>query len=136
MSKQLNKDQDPLFKWIQEAGHQQPSPDFFLSVMTKLDQEKPIKSYEPVFSRIHWILIALFIGSIIAFSLIPTASAGTWSEYLLDYVAFDLPAISLKAPHLDIPSVFTTKVMLQSIISFGLLSLALLAMRIKNLKTQ
>jgi len=62
--------QDPIGKWIKESGEEGLSPEFYKSIITKLEASQLRKEYHPVINKLTmkfliWTAAALFILGLI-----------------------------------------------------------------------
>ena len=82
MNDRMKTKRDPFFNWIKEAGTESPSQDFYLSVMSKLEEKKSIITYDPVISKKQWIVIGSVFAFIILITFTQNSLENTWSDWI------------------------------------------------------
>lgn len=127
---------DLLAKWIQEAGTTSPQEDFFLTVMSKLEEEKPIIAYEPIISSRQWLMIASVGVVIIVLSLFQSPVERTWTDLFVGLATLKIPSISYSFATPTLPTFVNSEIMRQAILVFFLLSVAVIVVKNKLWETR
>lgn len=120
MDKQSNKIDKLIHKLINEAGLENPSTEFFINVMDKIEVQKvsqPIV-FQPLISKKIWLLIVSFtIVALVLLSVYPI-----FTEFTL-YQLPSLSKLSFQLPEMQLPEIQFSKI---TIYGIGFLSLFLI----------
>ena len=120
MDKQSNKIDKLTHKLINEAGLENPSAEFFINVMDKIEAQKvsqPIV-FEPLISKKMWMLIALL--TIVALVLLTIYPVFTESSF---YQLPSLNKFAIQLPEVQFPEIHFSKI---TVYGIGFLSLFLI----------
>ena len=125
MDKQSNKIDKLTHKLINEAGLENPSAEFFINVMDKIEAQKvsqPIV-FEPLISKKIWMLIISFtIVALVLLSVYPIfTETSLYQLPSLSKFAFQLPEVQL--PEVQLPEIHFSKI---TVYGIGFLSLFLI----------
>ncbi len=105
MKNETRHSDDPIEKWIKEAGSDFPGEEFHLSVLKKIEaMPKTSLAYQPVISSKGWKLIIGVILGIIVWSIM-MVPAQPDSVSLFDKLpAVKLPAVDLNLFQFNLPA--------------------------------
>lgn len=131
MNEKLDKKNDPIYKLIQEAGLEEVGSDFLSSILVQIEQKETITTYKPIISAKSWFIFGLVFITIVLISITQVPAESTWKELLYIPTLLKVPTINISFHLPTVPQFFKTNIMVQSLTSFTILSIAFIIIRNK-----
>lgn len=124
---------DPLKKWIAEAGKESPGEEFHLSVLKKIEAlPQSSLSYQPVISPLGWRLIFGLIGLIFGWSVVAVPARPETPSLFDKLPTIKLPLPNLSLHEISIPTLDFSPQFLMGINAFFILGFIMIIGTIRN----
>ncbi|OOG77431.1 hypothetical protein B0E43_04835 [Algoriphagus sp. A40] len=104
MKNEIVNSEDPMKKWIKEAGSEFPGEGFHLSVLKKIEAlPKSTLVYKPIISPLGWKLIFGFIFAIFFWSILMIPSQQETTSLFDKIPPVNLPSLDRNLLNFNIP---------------------------------